>query len=423
MTSVSHDHDREVHVAATLRRYPVRTARWGLTAAVVASIVGLTACDSSNSRRDVMAPSPAELLEVAHFRAGAGAVFDGDSIFYHRAYAGRILEDGSVAIATLGSDARVILLDSLGEASAVVGRQGRGPGEFLAPSLLYPLGRSLIAAFDLGNRRISLVTEDGIVGEINASGLPARHEVIGFVDDSLAVSAAHEMAGADSPGAPSTYQVWRSTSAGLEAHRAFAGPPEPPSAIFELSNPTGPDMTMWEGSGCLPEIQHVAGPSGVWVGDASTGVLTLFDEFGERRAQFRDTTAPILSRAARDGLEARIAETERSMRATYTSESKRAALAALGDVGEPLPSYWSDILLDDEGGGVWLEVAMCNWEDRDRTWIRVDTAGRKTGTVAVPAALRLLAVRGSLVLAVATDSLGIESPKLFRVTEPSRTPS
>jgi len=387
------------------------------------SLLILTACDSPDTRRDVTAPSPAELSAVAHFRAGAGGVFEGDSIFYHRAYVGRILEDGSVAIATLGSDARIILLDSSGEPSAVVGRQGRGPGEFLAPSLLHPLGPSLLAAFDLGNRRISLVTEDGIVGEINASGLPGSHELIGFLDDSLAVSTSRAStvtqgaAGVDSPGTPRTYQVWRVTSDGLEAHRAFSGPTEPPLPVFELSNPSGADFRMWAGSGCLPRIQHVAGPSGVWVGDASTGVLTLFDELGERRAQLRDTTARIVSRATREGLEAWIAENERSMRATYTGESKRAALAALGDIGEPLPSHWSDILLDDEGG-VWLKVAMCGWEDGDRTWVRVDSTGRETGTVAVPADLRLLAVRGSVVLAVATDALGIESPKLFRVTDP-----
>jgi len=391
---------------------------------MVASAVATTACDLSNSRRDVTAPSPAELSEVAHFRAGAGGMLEGDSIFYYRVSRGRILEGGSVAIATWGGDARVIFLDSSGAPSAVVGRQGRGPGEFLAPSLLHPLGPSPLAVFDLGNRRISLVTDAGFVAETNASGLPASHEVIGFVNDSLAVSTSRAsgvtrgMAGADSPGAPRTYLVWRLTSSGLEAHHALSGPTEPPLPVFELSNPSGPDFRMWEGSGCLPKIQHVAGPSGVWVGDASTGVLTLFDEFGERRAQLRDTTARIVSRATRDGLEARIAENERSMRATYTAESKRAALAALGDVGEPLPSHWSDILLDDEGGGVWLEVAMCNWEDGDRTWVRIDSAGREAGTVAVPAGLRLLAVRGSLVLAVATDSLGIESPRLFRVTGP-----
>lgn len=400
------------------RESHMRIARWVLMLAVVVSPVALTACDSPNSRSDVMAPSPAELSEEAHFRAGAGGMFNGDSIYYHRVSAGRILEDGSVAIALLGGDARVILLDSLGGPSAVVGRQGRGPGEFLAPSLLYPLGRSLLAVFDLGNRRISLVTEDGIVGETSASRLPASHEVIGFLDDSLAVSTPRASgATRGAAGAPRTYQVWRMTSAGLETHRAFSGPTDPPAPMFTLSNPSGPDYNMWQGDGCLPQVQHVAGPFGVWVGDASTGVLTLFDEFGEGLAEFRDTTAPILSRATRDGLEARIAETERSTRATYSGESKRAALAALGDVGEPLPSYWSDILLDDEGG-VWLEVAMCTWEHRDRTWVRFDSAARKTGTVAVPAGLRLLAVRGVVVLAVQTDSLGIESPGLFRVEDP-----
>ena len=261
------------------------------------------------------------------------------------------------------------------------------------------------------------------MGEAGGGALPPNHDVIGFLDDSVLVSTARPFGrrragnGGHAEAAAREYLVWRWADRALDSIGTIVGPPEPPAPTLTLSNPNGADYSMWQGDGCLPRLLHVAGTRGLWVGDPRNGVVTLLGPDGVTKATYRDTAPPLVSQEVVDGLTRRIEETERGYQTVYTAASKRAAIAAIGEVGSPRASYWSEIIPDDDGGGVWLELAKCTWESGDDTWIRLDSAARRLGTVRVPAGVKLLAVRGSLVLAVSTDDFGVESLKLLRIVE------
>jgi hypothetical protein len=80
------------------------------------------------------------------------------------------LPDGRVVILDR-SDAAVYIGDFRSSRVAQIGRRGSGPGEYRAPSNLYPMGGDSVAIFDDNLMRLLMVTDRGALGG-HASPLP-----------------------------------------------------------------------------------------------------------------------------------------------------------------------------------------------------------------------------------------------------------
>lgn len=79
----------------------------------------------------------------------------------------RELRDGRVLIADAG-DKRLVVADFSRNTVTQIGREGRGPNEYVRLSALRPLGPDSTLLSDLGNRRWLVLHQDRIVGMISA---------------------------------------------------------------------------------------------------------------------------------------------------------------------------------------------------------------------------------------------------------------
>ncbi len=76
------------------------------------------------------------------------------------------LPDGRFVVADFGTK-QLRVFDAQGQALGAIGRRGRGPGEFIAPSAMDVLGDDQIAVLDVGTQRVSVV--DLHSGEVGRS--------------------------------------------------------------------------------------------------------------------------------------------------------------------------------------------------------------------------------------------------------------
>lgn len=110
-------------------------------------------------RSSVDASGPADSLAYSGLRfvARLGAAGDVDPT------SAVFLRDGRLAVADFSTQS-ILLLDSTGERTRMIGRRGRGPGEFLQLVWVGAASSDTIMAFDFGRMALTAMTSAGGVG-------------------------------------------------------------------------------------------------------------------------------------------------------------------------------------------------------------------------------------------------------------------
>jgi len=393
--------------------------RYSVSIAVATAL--LTGCGAGESSSTANADQYWHLAPVESFRGGAGAPFQGDSIFYFRIRDALLLEDGGAVVATSGGENRLIFLDSLGGIDAIVGRTGQGPGEFQTMHVLFPADSGFVGLFDVRARRLTFASRSGIKREVSTINLAQSGRVLGLVSPTRLVStAAQRFAVAehlrDRPGlyAEHNHMIWRVEGDQLVQESPILSIPELPPASVTFSNDNGPRFTGHLGRSCLPEIRYGPTAQGLWVADPSSATLLRIDSTGSVVVEVQGSVTGILSEDGLAAFDRSIEELERDY-GSYTRASKQAAREQLGIPGSPIRSAWSRIEAD-QTGRVWLERAVCYEEPDQREWDVFGIDGTKLGVAAIPSAYRVLAVRGDRVLVTDQGPFGVEVLKLLEVT-------
>jgi len=381
----------------------------------------LSSCDSARSPAPDAARAgvvPAwTLSSQPRFRVSSGEL-GGGTIYFFPAGRGTFVPGGGVVFAFGPAFARVVELDEAGNVVALLGGPGSGPGEFDSVSRIFLVGPDVVV-WDRRNARMS-VFRNGTLIDTRPIRLPGHEMVVGVFPDATAVTTV-----VPDPvvpvfrlpeGAPRSYRLWNSE--GREVG-ILTGGPELPSASLSLAvESRGPGVfnRMMVGGTCLPEWKHMVMGDALILADAANGTLLSLDHAsGGIRELYRATYWVPATAAMIEQVE-RWIETTAERVGGVSPASRKTALARIGAVGDPLPSFWGQMLSNDADGTIWLRRASsCFGSEQDHVWEVVDLTGRLIATVTTPSNLEVHAVSGDRVLGVQTDAMRLEYVTVFAV--------
>jgi hypothetical protein len=115
------------------------------------------------------------------------------------------LANGDIVIADWDGH-RVLAFDSAGMLRRVIGRDGSGPNEFRAPSLIQAFGGDSLLIWDVYLKRLSWLDAESGQGRsvtFASAGANGGSPVIGLLDDGRVVAATEQMRQMDRPAVPS----------------------------------------------------------------------------------------------------------------------------------------------------------------------------------------------------------------------------
>lgn len=124
---------------------------------------------------------------------------------------GRLLPDGRLVVVA-GQPPQMMVIDTLGKKSGIIGRSGEGPGEYRLVTALLQLGSDTLLAFDMMRRKGILFGLDGSSrGERDfptVGALPIAPTILGVLNDGTTI---HRSDGLDprppAGGDPNSYQL------------------------------------------------------------------------------------------------------------------------------------------------------------------------------------------------------------------------
>jgi hypothetical protein len=301
-----------------------------------------------------------------------------------------ILSDPSGLMVVAEADLhQVLLLDSAGTIVHRLGRQGIGPGEFDAPSLVAFWGESL-AVYDPALHRLSILRVDGALirqQAIEPKGL-IYPSIVGIRNDGTPILMGIQVAEASAEGGVSSTlglvialrdDERRDTLATLEGGPILSrGPiffaPRPAAAIT--------DTGAWVGFGGAPEIRFVP-----------------FDGSSARSYRWTATARPV-------------SEGDKALVRAYAAD-RRANPEVTGDdrFADSIPYFKT--ILPDPAGGVWLVGYSALGTAPDSAW-RVN---ERTGTIhriQLPAGFRPAEIGTRDLIGVQIDSEGAQRLARYR---------
>lgn len=344
-----------------------------------------------------------------------GVEIDGDSIFLHIVMPGTLTREGEIAVATTQGDYQILLVDTLGRGTHVFGRSGEGPREFQRLTHVTANGDT-IAAWDWVNGRVSLFAESEFVSQFSVP-IPRTHVFVGMLTSGHVVSTPRT----GGPGIqPSVVDVGESRPYTLisregEEVATYFGPPDAGTAVVSVEPTRGgvPRRTSHLGTECLPETLHTTVGDEIVVADAAAGRLVAIDSAGVMRTLFETSYRALVTAEYIDRIQRSLDWVEEDVRGT--AESKAELWERVGEVGDPLPVVWAE-LIPDQAGGAWLQRAACE-PDRSTpsTWEVLGPDWSLQATVTVPGEARVLSVNDDLVLAAITPDFEIPHLALYRL--------
>ena len=332
------------------------------------------------------------------------------SDLFHRVESVRRLPDGGLAVMNTGS-LNVLLLDSLGDLVATIGRMGRGPGDFQGMLDMDTSGDSIVVLDGL-MRRVQLFRRDSFVTMWSLREITGTPEQVGFSSGGAPVVAYGTPPDA---GRENTMQVLRET---VELYRvddpatALETPVEILGDEFFYGRAEGgatymgmPAFNVWS----TYDLTH----AGVVAADARDGRVVSF-AWGEQAARTLRPPSPPgpVPEADLDRLWERGEATARRRPDMDYMAFVRQAVEVWGE-SVPLPfhetliSDGSEILIEHYAPG---SAAIVEWSF-------LDANGKTLGTFDLDRATQLLSLRDREVLGVGRDSLDVEHVIVFRVRE------
>lgn len=328
---------------------------------------------------------------------------DGSTVggFARIVWAGQ-LSDGSLVIAdqSLGE----LTFHPSDRMAFVAGGRGGGPGEFAAildGGLL--AGDSVLVS---GLRRISVFAPDGSFVRSIPNPSPGRHEVLGVMADSLLVIRI-PIPGSEEEGLRTDSAVYTVLMIGTgEARSSFTL--EDRTSYLSGANEPRPFWTFPPFFGRA--VSGVQGGTILW-GHGRAPVLHRLDVQGNRLGSI---PLPITPRRVTADDMAR-AKAERFKRAADDRGLLRKWEQMFSEVTFPALAPFFGELIVAPHGLLWLEVPGMPGDD-EVEWRAYDDRGTPQGTLRVPANLSVLQFTDSSVVAVDSDTLGVQRVVALRLT-------
>ena len=227
-----------------------------------------------------------------------------------------VVADGKILVADRGSN-EVRVFQSDGRHGFSTGREGEGPGEFIALEHATPYRGDSLAAFDFRTQRITIFDRDGELGRTHPFGMPpgidARAVPWGSTEDGGWVVAWNAAAGQPGVVSRSSLSMWRHDAIGAPGSPGGAYPGRESARsvdgamALDLVLPWGlQTIGAWRGTiGAVGD--NGAGTVSVWADDV-TRVVTLPwapEEFSESVLDgYIDQQASRVPAAMRDRIDA-----------------------------------------------------------------------------------------------------------------------
>lgn len=319
--------------------------------------------------------------------------------------------DGRIAISNSGTQ-QIRLFDSTGTFVRNVGRRGAGPGEFgeFSSPFLFPVGDSLLAT-DNNAFRLHLFGPGMRFVETRPFTMTSdvvRPFMAGVFDDGTWLALTYENGGRLS-GPPNTVLRMSYTLSRFDAHGAL------------LNRITTVDaqpryVHRFQGITHFPYIPLTASPlqaaadSEVYLLRGARAELEVLDRAGRlvrivRWQHAGSPTADTWSRYRQDVL------------AGITNAQQRTLYEDYFSLDLPLPEFLPayDLMRVDDARRVWLRRYRLPWEEGQRDWDVIGTAGAWLGAAASPDDFTPFRIGHDTMLGVQRDSLGVERVQLLRL--------
>ena len=309
------------------------------------------------------------------------------------------LVNGDVAVADeLALEIRVF--DEDGGHRRTFGRRGEGPGEFTNLTLIGELAGDTIAVIDNLGERVSLFTSAGAFARsFPLPRLPGASapNAIGWLEDGTLMIQTSSRSPSRDTRAQSTILVYA-----VDRHGQILG------TLGEFPN-TRLGRNGY-GLGFGSRAQLAVGGGLVWYGHSGDFALFAYDRMGSARRIVR------LDRTPKPVTEEEIAESKAKVEEGLRGRSGPAVRRILDtEFASEHPLHGR--ILADEGGGLWVERYRSDLieDGGPREWDVFDAEGRLAGHLTTPENLRISDIGREFVLAIHSDSLGVNTVRMYRL--------
>ena len=323
---------------------------------------------------------------------------DGPDLF------GRIMQvirmsSGDIAVAE-GLAGEIRVFDDDGGHLRTFGRRGEGPGEFASLWTIAELPGDSIVAIDPRGGRVSLFTSSGtFVRSFLIPRLPGASapNVVGWLDDGTLLIDARTRSPSRDTRDQSTHFLYAVQRDGevLGTLGEFTG---------QQLGRNGYAMAF---SG---RAEFAAGGNLAWYGHSSRFELVGHDRSGSVLRIVRVDRVPrAVTQAEIDESRAAVEESLRGMSGPAVERIRATEFASTHPV--------HDRLLSDEAGNLWVERYRSDpvEDSGTREWDVFDDEGRLIGFLATPGDFRITWSGAQFVLGVHSDSLGVETVRMYRL--------
>lgn len=313
--------------------------------------------------------------------------------------AARWLDGGSIAVA-LGDAAEVRVFDERGGHLRTYGRRGGGPGEYSHPLEVWQFEDSLVV-FDYGRITITAIS-DGSARALGSSELPDARPYYG---EAWFGAGAVIMPIQD--GQPAQVGSWTDTSVdyaripldGSQADTIVRVPSGPVGMVAFLAE-AGRQAVLTTPPLFGGRARAAVHDEFLYVGASFHRRIGVYDKAGKHVRDIRWSSPGNAVSAER--LEAYI---QRLLATSSSPESVRQGVEEMVPA-DTFPHF--DALLTDDEGRLWMRSYDLPGEDSPAHWTVFDTAGIAEAVIEMPRDLTIYEARRDRVLAMRTDSLGVQ---------------
>ncbi len=322
---------------------------------------------------------------------------------------GTRLSNGNVAVGD-GSGGRVILFGPDGKLLRVIGRPGRGPGEFVGISWVGQCGRDSVFAWDFAQQRVSVISA---TGELLRQARIPTDPTKTLQPFSLACSRSGVLGMLGWPGpSKATIGTFTRGSAPLTLV-STAG-----NILHRLSDTWGPEFTSHCGGGVprlLGKATHLALSRDflfVATGDSASIEVFPIADAREGGVPARSIKLPLAPRAATDRqMEGAVAAAPflAFAPAGPAREGMRKCLLTV-PLPDRAPPY--SAIHADSAGTLWIQTSLAG--DSTTRLLAVSPAGQRLGELVIPRSLTIFEIGTDFVLGLYDTPSGEQHVVLYR---------
>lgn len=380
--------------------------------AVLAVLV--TACDSPDSQstyavrdsagvRIVETVTEAEILapwavpSEPSFRLG----WEDEALLIDHLESGVLLTDGRVAVADVGTDS-IHIVDRSGEVAESFGGEGQGPGEFIQLTEVVHVGGDTLLAADGGNMRLALYEGTQLLGHVPFLSWigPVAFGFVGRVAEGFILSPAAYMGPDEADPGWHRWPVLR-LDRELETLDTLMMAPDHWHAEPGDDNPMRPTGTVAVAGGHVV-IGTTDRPELRWIG--ADGSVQQIARWTGPTAEVGQAEWALYEQGYRERFEDRMDPAELERR-----------LAAREEDFSGIPPHFGRAF-GDRDGRVWLTpYAFTGSASRASSYEIVSADGRYLGRIEFPNEIRLLDVRGDVVVGVEYDEFDVQALAVYEL--------